>query len=290
MTAPGWDHKEVDPTFARKAVSYIEQRAASDQPFFLYLVPDTPHEPCVEAVVPEFARGKSQAGPRGDLVWLFDWIVGEIMAALDRTGQAENTLLIVTSDNGALPGDRLPGKQGMAAYQTYDHKSCGDWRGYKAHIWEGGHREPLIARWPGTIRPGGTSDALVCLVDLMETCAAIVGAEVPAHAAPDSVNLLPVLLGDDEKLPIRQDLIHHSATGVFALRRGDWKCIFETQESGGWPPPAGGPPEPGTSGQLYNLADDPYETVNLWQERADVVGELAGLLMQYQQTGRSVLV
>ena len=288
MTAPNWDHKEADPTFTQKAVAYIEQQAESEQPFFLYLVPDTPHEPCVEEVVPDFARGKSQAGPRGDLVWLFDWIVGEVMDALERTGQADNTLIMVTSDNGALPGDRLPGQQGMAAYCTYDHKSCGDWRGYKSHIWEGGHREPLIARWPSHIAPNSTSDVLVCLIDLMASCAALLDVEMPAYAAPDSANILPVLLGEAISEPVRQDLIHHSATGVFSLRRGPWKCIFESQDSGGWPPPSGGPPEAGAPGQLYNLVDDPYETVNLWDERPDVIAELAGLLIRYQQTGRSV--
>ena len=120
-------------------------------------------------VVPEFARGKSEAGPRGDMVWLVDWVVGQVVDALDRTDQADDTLIMVTSDNGALPGDR---KQPLsdedtvdARYQcTYErhHKSCGDWRGYKAHIWEGGHREPLIARWRREDRlPNTISDQLV---------------------------------------------------------------------------------------------------------------------------------
>lgn len=288
MTAPGWDHKEADPTFTHKAVEYIEERAQSDEPFFLYLTSDSPHEPCVESVVPAFARGKSDAGPRGDLVWLFDWMVGEVMEALERAGQTENTLILVTSDNGALPGDRLPGKQGMAAYQTYDHKASGDWRGYKSHIWEGGHREPLIARWPGKIESGSTSDELVCLVDLMATCADIVDAELPSDAAQDSATILPVLLGACGAQPVRQDLIHHSVTGVFSLRRGAWKCIFESQDSGGWPPPAGGPPEPGTPGQLYKLDEDPAEQNNLWHERPDIVADMSEILVRYQQSGRSV--
>jgi arylsulfatase A-like enzyme len=122
MMAPGWEHREADPTIAQKAVEYIEAQASSDKPFFLYLTSDAPHEPCVEGVVPEFARGKSHAGPRGDLVWLFDWMVGQVMEALDRTGKTEDTLLIVTSDNGALPGDRIRDESGQEIYYVYDKK------------------------------------------------------------------------------------------------------------------------------------------------------------------------
>ena len=99
------------------------------------------------------------------------------MDALERTGKTDETLIFVTSDNGALPGDRIQGDNSPMPYHLYDHKSCGDWRGYKAHIWEGGHREPLIARWPGVIAPNTETDALTCLTDLMATCAAIVGTE-----------------------------------------------------------------------------------------------------------------
>jgi arylsulfatase A-like enzyme len=292
MTAPGWDDKEPDPTFSREAVQYIEPRAKSDIPFFLYLSTTSPHEPCLVDVVPEFARGKSEAGPRGDMVWLVDWVVGQVIGALDRTGLADNTLIMVTSDNGALPGDRKQGDSDEdtvdALYHTYGHKSCGDWRGYKAHIWEGGHREPLIARWPGMIKPDTVSDQLVGLTDLMATCAAIADCELPDDAAEDSVNILPALLGEQTDRPLRGDLIHHSGRGVFSLRQGRWKCIFDTQGSGGWPPPAGDGPVPGTPGQLYNIADDPSEQVNLWNERSDIVSQLRGLLGRYQEQGRSV--
>ena len=82
----------------------------------------------MESVVPEFARGQSEAGPRGDLVWLVDWIVGQVTDALERTGKTENTLIFITSDNGALPGDRIPDQSGQMPYHLYDHKSCGHWR------------------------------------------------------------------------------------------------------------------------------------------------------------------
>jgi arylsulfatase A-like enzyme len=278
-TAPGWQHKDADPTIGHKAAEYVEQQKDADEPFFLYLASDACHEPCVEEVVPEFARGKSRAGHRGDLVWLYDWMVGRVMDALERTGQAENTLIMVTSDNGALPGDRFgDGAGDYHGYHTYGHRSCKDWRGYKAHIWEGGHREPLIARWPGRVAAGSTCDQLVGLQDLMATCAAITGAELPPGAAPDSVDILPLLLDEPHGAPPRDSLIHHSGTGVFSVRKGPWKLIHETLGSGGWPPPRGGPPEPGTPGQLYNLADDPAEENNLWGQRQDKVAELLALL------------
>ena len=218
MTAPSWDDKQPDPIFAQKAVAYIEQQATTPEPFFLYLTPSSPHEPCLVDVVPEFARGQSEAGPRGDMVWLVDWLVGQVLDALDRTGQAERTLIFVTSDNGALPGDRKPnppdgGNTVEALYHTYGHKSCGDWRGYKAHIWEGGHREPLLARWPGKILPGSVCHELVCLNDLMATCAAILEVDLPDDAGEDSISILPSLTGAPQDSSRRDDLIHHSSMG-----------------------------------------------------------------------------
>ena len=167
LMVPGWQHKEVDPTFTHQALQYLEERAAAPgTPFFLYLAASAPHEPCIESAVPEFARGKSRAGPRGDLVWLYDWMVGEVMNALERLGLAEQTLLLVTSDNGALPG---------CLGRTYGHKSCGDWRGYKGHIWEAAaiaSRSWRAGRAPSSRAARATSwrDSQ----DLMATVAAIV--------------------------------------------------------------------------------------------------------------------
>ncbi len=282
MMAPSWEHKDADPIIAQKAVEYIEGQANTDRPFFLYLTPSAPHEPCEESVVPEFARGKSNAGPRGDMVWLVDWMVGQVVDALERTGKSDNTLIFMTSDNGALPGDRIQGDTSEMPYHLYDHKSCGDWRGYKAHIWEGGHREPLIARWPGVIQPQTITDELTCLTDLMATCAAIVGAELPESTGEDSYNILPTLLGEKRNGAGRRDVIHHSSTGVFSIRRDDWKLILETQGSGGWPPPRDGGPKPGTPGQLYHIFDDPGETTNLWDAHPEIVQRLTALLEKYK--------
>jgi arylsulfatase A-like enzyme len=195
--------------------------------------------------------------------------------------------VIVTSDNGALPGDRIRLESGEQTYRIYDHQSCGDWRGYKSHIWDGGHREPLIARWPGVVQPGTTTDALTCLTDLMATCAAIVDCDLPDDAGEDSYNVLPVLTGETLNTSIRESVIHHACFGVFAIRQGPWKLILETQGSGGWPPPRGEGPEMGAPGQLYNLYEDPQEMVNLWDDRADVVRRLVELLKTQKFEGRS---
>lgn len=298
MMAPSWRHEDADPTIAARAVSYIEERARAnarsqaDRPFFLYLCPSACHEPCTDGVNPAFARGRSEAGPRGDQVWLVDWMVGQVLDALERTGQAENTLIVVTSDNGALPGDRVrvrrPGDGGgHDTYRTYDHKSCGDWRGYKAHIWEGGHREPLVCRWPGVIPANARSSQLVCLVDWMATAAALTGQHLPDDAGEDSYNILPALLNPALSSPIRPSLIHHSGTGVFSVRQGSKKLILDTLGSGGWPPPRGGRPEPGTPGQLYDLADDPGEARNLWAEQPEVVAEMAARVAHQREAGQS---
>ena len=287
MMTPDWEHKDADPIIAQKAVEYIEGQTDADAPFFLYLTPSAPHEPCTEAVVPDFARDQSNAGPRGDMVWLVDWMVGEVMDALERTGKTEETLIFITSDNGALPGDRIQGDNSPMPYHLYDHKSCGDWRGYKAHIWEGGHREPLIARWPGVIAPNTETDTLTCLTDLIATCAAIVGTEVPDDAGQDSCNILPALLGEEIESPLREAIVHHSSTGVFSIRHGDWKLILGTQGSGGWPPPRDGGPQPDTPGQLYHIYDDPGEMNNVWETYPEIVERLTALLERFQQEGHS---
>jgi arylsulfatase A-like enzyme len=298
MTQEGWVTANADPILTAKACGFLRRSAAGAKPFFLYLAPNAPHEPCTAEALPEFARGKSAAGHRGDMVWLFDWTVGRVLETLDSTGQADNTLVIVTSDNGALPGDFARDENGRRfsragrnwVFEDFGHKSCGPFRGYKAHIWEGGHRVPLIVRWPGTVKPSSVADETICLTDLVATCAAITGADLPAAAGEDSVNMLPALRGrNPADRPLREAIVHHSSDGVFAIRRGKWKLIVDTGGSGGWPPPRGGRPVPGSPGQLYDLQADPGEQTNRWGERQDVVDQLTTLLKRYRQEGRSVV-
>ena len=269
LMVPGWRHEDADIEFTNKAIAFIEKQVESkpENPFFVYLPLSVPHIPWLP---PDCVKGKSKAGPRGDQVVLFDWSVGQVVKTLDKLGISDNTLLIVTSDNG--PREGING-----------HKSAGDLRGLKGGIWEGGHRVPFIARWPGKIKAGTTCDEVVCLTDLIATCAAIVGAELPNDAGQDSFNILPALLGEKLDEPIREAIVHHSGSGVFAIRQGEWKLILESKGAGYHD----GPPKAGLPGQLYNLADDPYEKNDLWAKCPEIVKRLTKLLDKYKKQGYS---
>ena len=269
LMVPGWRHEDADIEFTNKAIAFIKKHTESEvgNPFFVYLPLSVPHIPWLP---PDCVKGKSGAGPRGDQVVLFDWSVGQIVKVLDKLGISDNTLLIITSDNGLREG-------------VNGHKSAGDLRGLKGSIWEGGHRVPFIARWPGKIKAGTTSDEVICLTDLIATCAAIVGAELPNDAGQDSYNILPALLGEKLDKPIREAIVHHSGSGVFAIRQGEWKLILESKGAGYHD----GPPKAGSPGQLYNLADDPYEKDDLWAKHPEVVERLTKLLNKYKKQGHS---
>ncbi len=270
---PGWSNEDVDPIYVEKTSEFLKRHKDTNEndPFFIYLTLSTPHAPWLP---PNFIKGKSKTGARGDMVLLADWCVGQVLDTLERLKLTENTLVIVTSDNGPRIG-----KKG--------HASAGDLRGYKSHIWEGGHRVPLIARWPSRTKPGTTSDELICLTDLIATCAAIVGTKLPDDAGQDSYNILPALLGEKTDKPIREAIVHHSCYGVFSIRQGDWKLILGTKSSGGWVEPSGSGPEENSAGQLYNLADDPYEENDLWDKHPDIVECLTKLLEKYKKQGYS---
>jgi len=269
--APGFILEEVDLAFTREAIKFIEECRASDKPFFVELALSSPHTPWLP---PDFVKGKSGDGPRGDLVMLADWCLGEVIKTLDRLGIAGKTLVIMASDNGPHPGIR-------------GHLSAGPFRGLKSHIWEGGHRVPFIVRWPGRIKPGTTSDEPICLTDIMATLSSLTGAGMAAEAGPDSYDISPALFGEKLTKPIREALIHHSENGTFAIRHGEWKLILDNKTSGGWMIPEGEPPRPGTPGQLYNLKEDPYEQNDLWEKYPEVVERLAALLERYRKDGRS---
>ena len=161
-------------------------------------------------------QGKSGLGNYGDFVMETDWAVGEVLAALDKAGIADNTLVIFTSDNGCSPAAGVTKLEEQGPFPSELR------RGYKADIWDGGHRIPFIARWPGKIKPGTRSDQLICLTDLMATCAEILGAKLPDNAGEDSVSILPALLGTATE-PLHEAVVHHSINGTFAIRQGHWK-------------------------------------------------------------------
>lgn len=283
----GWDLAGVLPALMERAVTYIREPSSvatiqrrAGRPFFLYLSLTSPHNPVAPA--PEFI-GKSGAHRYGDFVVETDWVVGRVMEALKVSGALENTLVIFTSDNGspANDGENMSGKPGSVL--AYGHNPSHIYRGMKADIWEGGHRVPFIAQWPGKIPAGATSKEIICHVDLMATLAAITGTPLHDDAAPDSYNIEPALRGEVLAGPIREATVHHSIQGMFAIRQGPWKLI-EGQGSGGWTP--GG--DDGTPGQLYNLEQDPGETTNAYAEHPDIVKRLSNLLDTYRESGRSV--
>lgn len=279
--AEDFDAMQVLPTLTEKAVGYIGSRAAdanAGQPFFLYLPLNAPHTPILPT--PEW-QGKSGLNPYADFVMQTDATIGAVLDALDQHKLTDNSLVILTSDNGCSP---------QAKYDELlpkGHNPSYVFRGTKADIFDGGHRVPFIARWPGKIEPASTSDQLVCLTDLMATCAEIIGFKLPDNAGEDSVSLLPALEGKAAG-PLREAVVHHSINGSFAVRQGKWKLEL-CADSGGWSAPRPGqkaaanlPPV-----QLYDLSSDIGEQKNLASEHPEIVERLTKLLEKYVKDGRS---
>jgi arylsulfatase A-like enzyme len=243
---------ENQPLMIRKAVKYIEERSGEKKPFFLYFPMCPPHSPIVPA---EEFLGKSgiagKEGKYGDWVYQGDHMLGQIMNALKRTRQEKNTLLIATGDNGAAKRPYPPLREA------------------KSSIYEGGHREPFVARWPGKIRAGSINHNVICLNDLFATCADILGADLPANAAEDSVSILPALMGKTDT-PLREAIINQAPAGL-AIRQGSWKYI--TFRNG--------------NRELYNLKEDISETMDVANANAEVAGRLEKLMQSYFDRGRS---
>jgi arylsulfatase A len=265
--ADDWSEEDCDFILTRKAIAFIDGHVSrhSTRPFFLVHALSSPHNPWL---VPEAMNGKSREGPRGDLVTVVDWAVGRIADHLDKRGLTNETLLIVTSDNGAMRG-------------AAGHKSEGDFRGYKAQVWEGGHRIPFIARWPGRIRPGTTSSETISLIDLFATCAAITGTRLPDQAAEDSRNVLPAILGRQGKRPLHEAMVFDSGNGEFAVRQGRWKVVVGTEEK------VETPSTDAKAGQLFDLDEDPGEQHDLWAKHPDIGRKMIDLLKKYRAEGRS---
>jgi arylsulfatase A-like enzyme len=279
--APGFTGYEVLPTLTEQTIGFIREHAAaakSGRPFFVYLPLASPHTPILPT--PEWL-GKSGLNPYADFVMQTDACIGEMMDALEKAGLAEDTLIVVTSDNGCSPQakfDELLAK---------GHNPSHVFRGHKADIFEGGHRVPFLVRWPARVKPGTKSEQTICLTDLMATVAEIVGAKLPANAGEDSVSFLPALLGEDRG-PLREATVHHSINGSFAIRQGAWKLAL-CADSGGWSAPRPGAKEAAELPpvQLYDLASDIGETKTLQAGKPEIVSRLTALLEKYVADGRS---
>jgi len=257
--AAWWKDIDISDTLTGEAVKFIEKHQA--KPFFLCFTPHDVHAPTIPH--PRFA-GTSGLGPRADMVHELDASVGLLLKTLERLDLTKRTLVILSSDNGA--------------YKTAEgaHRPNGPWKGVKSQLWEGGHRVPFLAKWPGRIAPGESS-ALVSLIDLPATIAAAAGQSLPAGVAPDSFNLLPLMTGKDRNAG-RDHLVVMSGKGDLALRQGPWKYIPDLATAAGWSsgkkPGKKAPSKPG----LYHLGDDPGETKNLHTSKPEVSKRLASLL------------
>ncbi|MBT3383209.1 MAG: arylsulfatase [Prolixibacteraceae bacterium] len=275
LTVPGFKAKNVMPDFTEKAVDFINQQKPG-KPFFLYFPWAAPHTP----VVPndEFI-GKSKAGEYGDFVVECDATVKKIVQALKEKGLYENTIIILTSDNGCSPHG-FPIQQEI----EFEHNTSNGFKGRKSHSYEGGHRVPFIVSWPKQVEANSVSNEIICTTDLYATVANLLGHEMTLNEAHDSYSFLPILKNEGYKKPLREATIHHSLNGDFSIRKGDWKYI-DAKGHGGFGQIKEEIPE--DSIQLYNLANDFAETTNVYLKNQDVVEELKTLLEEYKTKGFS---
>lgn len=262
-----WDFKQVLPVLVQRTVDYVHSRKDAKQPFFLYVPFPSPHAP----IIPNDGfDGKSAAGPYGDYVYQTDSACGRILKALDETGRSDNTIVVFTADNGAEI-------YATARREKYGHWSSAPFRGLKRDLYEGGHHVPFIVRWPGVIRPGGKSGALISQVDLMATFAALAGYELPRNAAEDSHNFLPYLRGKTESPP-RTSMVHNTFADQYGIREGDWVLVNVRPKA----------PENDMQGlELYNLKEDIGQETNLADKHPDRVKSMRALLKKIREQGHS---
>lgn len=286
---PEWNLEAMIPEMTRRAVAYVAdqgaaQRSGSTDPFYLHYPLTSPHSP----IVPNKAfQGQSGIGAYGDFVCEVDWVVGEILDALEKNGILENTLVIFTSDNG--PEDRTPDGEGVyERARQHRHYSMGDLRGIKRDAWEGGHRVPFIASWPEAVPSASVCHQLIGLGDLMATCADIIGTPLADGAGEDSVSALPLFRGQTDT-PTRSSIIHHSISGKFAVRKDNWVLIDapsgDDNREPEWFQKERGYREHDCPAELFNLDEDPSERTNLYRDRPEVVSELKALLENAKKHG-----
>ncbi len=279
--ASDWDPYENIPTTTARAVDYVKAQAKTDEPFFLYFAFPSPHAPIIPN---DKFDGKSQAGPYGDFVVETDDACGQILTALEESGQAENTIVIFSADNG-------PEHYAYQRDETYDHWSSYPLRGLKRDIYEGGHRVPYIVKWPRLVEAGRVSDALVSQIDIMATLASALEISLPDDAAVDSHDLLPLLKGDVES--VRSSHVHNTYAGQYAIRDGKWLLIdhktgYRSRKSKEWEEKHGYSPDDEGPVELYDLEADLGQRKNLSNEYPEKVSALQALLKKLQDDGRSV--
>jgi arylsulfatase A len=278
--ATGWDPYQNIPVTTARAVDFILSRKDAEKPFFLYFAYPSPHAPIIPN---EEFRGKSGAGPYGDFLVETDHSIGRILGALEEAGLADDTLVVFSADNG-------PEHYAYLRDKKFAHWSSHPLRGVKRDLYEGGHRIPFLARWPGVVPPGRVCDALVSQIDLMATFAAVVGHTLPPNAAVDSHDLLPVLRGGSG--PVRENLIHNTTPEGYAIRQGDWVLVesrdgYVSRRDPDWESRHSYPADDDHPVELYHLKADLAQKQNLAAAHPEKVQELGQALRRIRQQARS---
>jgi arylsulfatase A-like enzyme len=266
-----WKLEGILPALGDHTIQFINDSVQRKEPFLVYMPLTSPHTPL--AVNPEW-KDKSHLNLYADFVMETDAVVGRVLDALEKSGVADNTLVIFTADNGCAP------YIGVKDLEQMGHYPSGPLRGYKADAWEGGHRVPFIVRWPGVVKPGRVCSQLVHQSDLLRTLADVFGVRLPDNAGEDSFSLLPLLKGEDK--PVRENAVSASVRGTPAVRSGSWKYIPAPGSGGG-----GDGGDQSQPVQLYNLADDLGEKKNLAASMPEKVAEMKALLEKLIANGRS---
>jgi len=265
--APDFKHEEVLPEFTNKAVSFIEEwHRDAEEPFFLYFALPAPHTPWLPT---DQFKDSSDAGMYGDFTVQVDYSVGRVLNTLKKMDLEDNTLVFFTSDNGPVWYER--------DRKRFDHRSTHYLRGMKGDAYEGGHRMPFLAKWPGHIKPGTKVDVLTCFTDMLATFSDLVDDTLPARLQKESSSILPVLLGNEYKSPLNKEIV----IGDQTLIQGKWKFI-DGDGSGGLSTrykeePSREEPE----GELYNLVKDSTESNNLYLKYPERVNKMRSTLESY---------
>jgi len=282
--SPDFVMEDVLDNLLENAQGFITSQAKSENPFFLYFPLTAPHKPVLPH--PRF-RGKTELGPYGDFVHQVDSIVGGVMKTLDEQKLTDDTIVIYTSDNGSFmfrydeeKTDHLQDET-VQGFNASHHTANGPFRGTKADIWEAGHHVPFFVRWPGHVQPGTKCNQTICLTDIFATVADIAGKELPEEVAVDSFSFKLQLTKPNEPMG-RPPVVHHSVSGMFSIRSGDWKLVLGNG-SGGRQAPRGKAFE--RPYQLYNLKTDIGETTDVIKKNADLAQRLEQQCLDIRELG-----
>jgi len=275
----GWNPYENIPTTTQKGIDYINKQAKNDEPFFLYFAYPSPHAPIIPN---DKFDNTSKAGPYGDLVVETDDSIGQLLQALKDAGIEDNTLVIFSSDNG-------PENYAYLRDEKFDHWSSSPYRGLKRDIYEGGHRVPMIVRWPNNVPADTVTDELVSQIDIMATLANLVGFNLPADAAEDSFNLLPLWTAETQKSS-RDSLVHNTFANKYGIRSDGWTLIAHKTGNGvansrlsdfnyaDWLSKHNYTHDDHIEGQLFDMTNDKEQRHNLIEKHPEKASKLLSKL------------